>query len=128
VEKDVLQADQNLQSGLEAAASAQEQALDVIEVYTQGNGTTEEEQAKAVVIAIKATADAQMAEAAFSAEQTRLHADHRAAMVKVDELHLRPRAIAGPHAADQAEDANHERHHSSAGQSREPEERHGRVR
>ena len=38
-----------------------------------------------MAVAIKATADVQIAEAAFSAEQTRLHTEHRTAMAKVDE-------------------------------------------
>jgi hypothetical protein len=42
---------------MDCVASAQEQALDAIEAYTQGVGSTQEEEAKAKVAATKATAN-----------------------------------------------------------------------
>jgi hypothetical protein len=92
VEKDAEQADRDLQSGRERAATVLEEALDAIETasgaYAPGNERIEEEEDKATAFATQASVGTQAVEAAFSAKQTQLYTAHRVAMAQVDELQL----------------------------------------
>jgi hypothetical protein len=110
------------------AERVREEALYAIKVYKAGDGSDEEEAAKAVVIAIQASVDAKAAEAAFIAAVVELSANHKSPRHESRRVAPGPRAIGRSHAADQAEGANQESRHRSAGQSREPEGWHGRVR
>jgi hypothetical protein len=88
VEELAVQANRDLQAGREAAEEVREDAEDAIKFYTAGDGTPEVEAAKAIAIATQASVATQEIEATSNAKVAELSAGHRAAMAKVDELHL----------------------------------------
>jgi hypothetical protein len=87
VEELAAKANRDQQVGRETAERVLEEALYAIKVCKAGDGSDEEEAAKAVVIAIQASVDAKAAEAALTAAVAELSANHRATTAEVDELH-----------------------------------------
>jgi hypothetical protein len=88
VEELAAKATRDQQAGREKAERIREEALYAIKVYKAGDGSDEEEAAKAVVTAVQASVDAKATEQAFIATLAELSAHHRATRrAEVDELH-----------------------------------------
>jgi hypothetical protein len=85
VEDDERQADDALRTGLETAIQAQEDAIDGIVLYSEGEGSDGEEAAKEAAATAAASAIREQAATTFKAEKRRLHEAHRDARKAVDE-------------------------------------------
>jgi hypothetical protein len=85
VEDDARQADEAFRTGLEAAIQAQEDPLDGIVPYSEGDGSYSGDAAKEAAAMTAASAIREQAATIFKAEKRRPHEGHRDARKAVDE-------------------------------------------